>query len=340
MCRLILQWHITNRCNKRCAHCYQEKYQGEELSTSELINQGKEYIKLLNRYNKEKGTKQRGQINLTGGEPFVREDIWELLDFFKENKSYFDFGILTNGSLLTVDVVERLKEYNPKMVQVSIDGGKDTHDKLRGQGSYNEVIKALKLLNKYKIKALVSFTANNKNYKEYPLVAKAARKGRAYKVWTDRLVPTNGNINEEIKTLNKEEVVEYINIIGKEQDNILNKIRGLKVLGERSLQFLNGKGLCYKCSAGDGLIILLENGDVMPCRRLPITAGNIKDNSLMDIYYKGEVFNRIRNKDKSPKGCEECGFLSICGGGAKCISYGVYGSYEEGDYGCIYKKMR
>ena len=50
--------------------------------------------------------KLKGQINITGGEPFVREDIWELLDLFKENDKYFDFGILTNGSLLNENVVK------------------------------------------------------------------------------------------------------------------------------------------------------------------------------------------------------------------------------------------
>lgn len=335
MKRLIMQWHITNRCNKRCKHCYQEGYSSREFSVEELINYGHQYLKLLYEYNKINNQNLKGQINLTGGEPFVRGDIWNLLDFCKENNKYFDFGILTNGSLLNEETIVRLKSYNPKMVQISLDGDRKTHDKIRGENSYNEVIEALKLLSKNNIESLVSFTANNKNYKEFKNVVKIAKKYKAYKVWTDRMVPLGAGNSGEIKTLDKDQVVEYINIIRKEQTNILNRFSKTLITGERSLQFLNGISNCYKCSAGDGLIILLENGDVMPCRRLPIIAGNIQTSSLEDIYFNSKVFKDLRNFKEAPKGCTKCSFLNLCNGGAKCIAYGVYGDYKYGDYGCI-----
>lgn len=332
-----MQWHITNRCNKRCQHCYQEDYQGKEFSIEELRELGNQYLELLREYNKNTNQNLKGQINITGGEPFVREDIWELLDFLKENNKHFDFGILTNGSLINEETVIRLKDYNPKMVQVSLDGSRKTHDKIRGANSYNEVIKSLKLLRKYKIKALVSFTANNENYREFKEVVKVAKRCRAYKVWTDRMVPIGSGNSGEIKTLNKDEVALYINLIRREQLNPLNKFSKTKITGERSLQFLNGVSSSYKCSAGDGLIILLENGDVMPCRRLPIIAGNIKNSSLNEIYYNSKVFNNLRDFKEAPKGCIKCNFFDLCNGGAKCIAYGVYGDYKQGDYGCILK---
>lgn len=337
MKKLTMQWHLTNRCNKRCKHCYQEEYSGREFSTDELLNLGKQYLELLRKYNKIHKQSIKGQINITGGEPFIRDDIFIILDFFKENRKYFDFGILTNGSLLTEDIVYKLKTYNPKMVQVSLDGSKNTHDEIRGRGSYDEVIKSLKLLHKYNIKSLVSFTANNKNYKEFHQVVKAAKKGKAYKVWTDRMVPMGQNKENLIYTLSKEENKDYINIIRKEAENPLNIFSKTKIGGERSLQFLNGVSSCYKCSAGDGLIILLENGDVMPCRRLPIIAGNVLDSSLSDIYFNSPVFKELRRFKVPPKGCEKCSYFKICGGGAKCISYGVYNDYKIKDYGCMIK---
>lgn len=333
-----MQWHITNRCNKRCKHCYQEDYNGKEFSINELIEFGNEYLELLNEYNKNTNQNLKGQINITGGEPFVREDIWELLDFFKKNSRYFDFGILTNGSLLNEETVIKMKGYNPKMIQVSLDGSRQTHDEIRGENSYNEVIKSLKLLRKHNIKSLVSFTANNKNYREFKDVVRIAKKCKVYKVWTDRMVPIGSGNSGEIKTLNKHEVVEFINIIRREQLNHLNKFSETKITGERSLQFLNGVSDCYKCSAGDGLIILLENGDVMPCRRLPIIAGNIQKSSLREIYFSSKVFKDLRDFKERPKGCTTCNFFNLCNGGAKCIAYAVYGDYKQGDYGCLLRK--
>lgn len=337
MKKLIMQWHITNRCNKRCSHCYQEDYKGKEFFIDNLKEIVYQYLELLDEYNKITNQNIKGQINITGGEPFIRKDIWELFDLFKEYNKYFDFGVLTNGSLLNEEVVKKLKSYNPRIVQVSLDGSKETHNKIRGENSYNEVVKALKLLKKYNIYSLVSFTANNKNYKEFSKVVKIAKKYKASKVWTDRMVPIGAGNTGEVKTLNKDEVVEYINLIRKEQKNLFNIFSKTKVSGERSLQFLNGVSSSYKCSAGDGLIILLENGDVMPCRRLPIVAGNIEESSLKHIYFNSETFQNLRKIQEIPKGCSRCEFLDICNGGAKCIAYGVYGDYRNGDYGCILK---
>ncbi|EKQ56733.1 MULTISPECIES: radical SAM protein [unclassified Clostridium] len=335
MKRLLLQWHITNKCNKRCKHCYQEDYYGTEFSLEELISFGKQYLELLYEFNKVNNQNLKGQINITGGEPFIRKDIWGLLDFFKENNKYIEFGVLTNGSLLNEDVVSRLKFYNPKMVQVSLDGSKKTHDNIRGKNSYTEVINSLKMLKKYKLKTVVSFTANNRNYKEFKDVVKVAQKCKVHKVWTDRMVSIGFGNNKDIRTLDKEQVIEYVNIIRNEQTKILNMFSKTIISGERSLQFLGGCGNCYKCSAGDGLIILLENGEVMPCRRLPIKAGNIKNSSLKEIYFNSKVFKQLRNFERTPNGCAKCSFLKLCGGGAKCISYGVYGDYKYGDYGCM-----
>lgn len=339
MKKLVLQWHITNKCNKRCKHCYQENYNGKEFSIEELIEIANQYIDLLKEYNKLNNQNIKGHINLTGGEPFVREDIFQLLDYFKKHQKLFDFAILTNGSLLDEKVVCRLKEYNPKSVQISLDGNKLTHNNIRGKGSYEEVVKALKLLHKYKIKSIVSFTANNTNYKEFSEVVKIGRKYMAYKVWTDRMVPIGCSNNSAVTTLSKEEVLDYIKIVGKEQKKLINRISKLKIGGERSLQFLNGVSTSYNCSAGDGLIIILENGDVMPCRRLPIIAGNIKEESLKNIYLNSKVFTELRSFKGVPKGCEKCTFLNICRGGAKCIAYGVYGDYKYGDYGCFLRKI-
>ncbi|MGL4773458.1 MAG: radical SAM protein [Clostridium sp.] len=337
---LILQWHITNRCNKRCAHCYQECYENKEFTTKELLNIAKQYVELLREYNKLEGHSLKGQINITGGEPFIREDIFEILDFFKEHKKEFTFGILTNGSLLTEDIVKKLKGYSPKMIQISLDGDEKMHDEIRGSGSFKEVENALSLLNKYDIKSLVSFTAHNKNYKVFPEVVKVGRKFKAYKVWTDRLVPIGSGDSGEVKTLTPKEVVEYVNILRKERKKLSNKFSKTKIGIERSLQFLCGEGDCYNCSAGEGLIIILENGDVLPCRRLPIVAGNLKDSSLKEIYLNSKVMKELREFKSEPLGCEGCSFFQICKGGAKCISYGVYGDYKVGDYGCPLKNKK
>lgn len=345
--KLILQWHITSKCNKRCKHCYIDNYKDQEFRIDKLLKIGQEYINLLREYNKVNNCSLKGQINLTGGEPFSYKDIWKLLDFFRENNKLFDFSILTNGSFLDEETVKRLKEYKPKFIQISLDGNKETHDDIRGKGSYDEVVRALKMLHKYKIKSIVSFTANSENYRQFSDVVKTARHYKSYKAWTDRMVPIGSSTKSDIETLNSKMLKEYISIIRKEREKVINRISKIKIGGERSLHFLNGVCDSYKCNAGDGLIIILENGDVMPCRRLPLVAGNIFDKSaqnikegeLQNIFFNSKVFNDLRNFNEIPIGCEKCSFINICNGGSKCISYGVYGDYKHGDYACPLKKL-
>ena len=80
---IVFQWHITERCNLRCAHCYQEDYQATELPFQKLIEITKQFKALLDTLGRQTGVNQsRGHINITGGEPFIRRDFLDLLEFF------------------------------------------------------------------------------------------------------------------------------------------------------------------------------------------------------------------------------------------------------------------
>ncbi len=76
---MLLQWHITERCNNRCAHCYQEENEGGELTFEELLAVLEQYKDLLDDFAKEAEAPSRGHINVTGGEPFIRSDFPDFL---------------------------------------------------------------------------------------------------------------------------------------------------------------------------------------------------------------------------------------------------------------------
>ncbi len=123
---LIVTWPITNRCNLRCRYCEEWKKAGDEMSTEEI----KELITEL----KELGTVR---ISLSGGEPLVREDIGEIIDFIKENDMSV---VLTSNGTLVPEKIEEIK--NADVVKLSIEGEKAIHDRIRGEGSFENVIKA------------------------------------------------------------------------------------------------------------------------------------------------------------------------------------------------------
>lgn len=71
--RLLLQWHITERCNLRCAHCYQNDYSGEELQFKDLLEVVQQFKDIMSFWRgKAVGHRARGHLTVTGGEPFVR----------------------------------------------------------------------------------------------------------------------------------------------------------------------------------------------------------------------------------------------------------------------------
>ena len=81
--RLLLQFHITGRCNLRCKHCYRMEGDVEPLSYENVISVIEQYKELRREYNARHQIRRRGHINITGGEPFFRADIKEILKRFR-----------------------------------------------------------------------------------------------------------------------------------------------------------------------------------------------------------------------------------------------------------------
>ena len=334
---LLLQWHITERCNLRCDHCYQDVYGGEELSFDQQLQVVDQFKNLLAKWRRISGRdKMRGHITITGGEPFVRNDFLDLLEVFEKNKNEFSFAILTNGSFIDASMAKRLRKLNPSFVQVSIEGGRDTHDEIRGAGSYDETVSAIRFMVKEKIRTLISFTAHSGNYKEFPEVARLGRKIKVDRVWSDRLIPRGSASELENQVLSPDETKEFFEMMEtarSENDRVW--FNRTEIAINRALQFLVGHGEPYHCTAGDTLITVQPNGDLFPCRRMPIPVGNLMKTPLEQLYYQSELFQDLRDKNKTSEGCEKCFYSGVCRGGLKCLSYALYQDPFIKDPGCF-----
>ncbi len=337
--RLILQFHVTGRCNLRCKHCYRTEGDIEPLSFDDVIEVIEQYKVLLEKYNRLHHVRYKGHINITGGEPFVRADIRQVLQYLGDNRQYFTYGILSNGSFIDDEIIGILKKTEVSFVQLSIDGNKETHDALRAQGDYDRVFSIARHLERSDIRAYISFTANKQNIQHLPKVANECRKRRITKLWSDRLVPI-GN-GEELAQLNitADTMPEYIEMLKKAQGNFLTKLLYPKtqVAMDRALQFIDSSGVLYSCGAGDSLITVDEFGRVMPCRRMPIICGDVFTSTLEKIYFEDAIFRSLRNK-YIPKECAGCRYSYYCRGGAQCQSYAKFGTFNRADPACPLNK--
>lgn len=325
--RFVLQWHLSEACNLKCLHCYQENHCPIQLEYDKLViiyNQFKDLLKAL---------QMKGHINLTGGEPLCNPYLFKILDLIKEDSDLISFSLLTNGTLVTEEIATKIKSYNPYYVQVSLEGGKKTNDYIRGNGTYKSIARGITNLKKNDIYTSISFTATNLNYKEFPKVIKYAKKYHVDNVWSDRYIPL-GNSEDKKLSLNYEETREYLRIMQQERTKLLHQKNNKTTISMyRALQFQMTHDFAYGCTAGDTLLTVMENGDLVPCRRMPIVVGNLFQNDMTYLYFNSPILKDLR-RNTIPDECQACESSETCHGGLKCLTYALYKNLNHKDVGC------
>lgn len=325
--RFVLQWHLSENCNLKCLHCYQETHIPIQLKYEQLVHIYNQYKELL------KKLKMKGHINITGGEPLCNPYLFKVLDLIKEDFENITFSILTNGTLITEEIAKKIKSYNPYYVQVSLEGGKKTNDYIRGKGTYKKIAQGITNLRKQCIFTSISFTATKLNYKEFPKVVKYARKYNINNVWSDRYIPLGASEDKDL-VLNYDETREYLDIMNKERNKLMDKKHNItRISMYRALQFQMTNDFAYGCTAGDTLLTVMENGDLVPCRRMPIVVGNLLKEDMYEIYEHSKILKELRLK-RIPDECSECEHSDMCHGGLKCLTYAMHKDLNHKDMGC------
>lgn len=326
---MLLQWHITERCNLRCAHCYQDSYASAELDYAGLLGVLDQFKAML----AARGG-GRGQINVTGGEPFARPEFPRLLDEFAAQRELFGFAILTNGTLIDDPLARRLADWRPEYVQVSLEGERDTHDGLRGAGNFERVVAAIERLVGAGVRTVISFTASRANYREFEAVARLGRQLKVHRVWADRLIPCGQGEALRQSLLTPQETQSLFQTMARARAKArVNWFGKTNISMRRALQFLASDEPPYRCTAGDTLITVMPNGDLYPCRRLPIRVGNLREKSLAELY-GCDLFLSLRDPERTCAGCEDCLYAGVCRGGLRCLAYAVTGEPFTADPGC------
>lgn len=332
---LTFQWHITERCNLRCTHCYQESYGGAELAFEQWLAVINQLEAILDDWSRTTATPARAHINVTGGEPFVHPDFLRLLEVFHAKQDRLSFAILSNGCFIDAELAQRLAKLRPGFVQISIEGMRATHDRIRGTGTFERAVAAMRHLTRERVPVFISFTAHRGNFREFPEVARLACDLRVKRLWSDRLIPSGAGVGLETQSLTPAEVREYLELMRAAREETKRRwFCRTEVAQHRALQFLTAHDQPYHCTAGDSLLTLRSNGDLLPCRRLPISVGNILETPLRDLYRDHPILQALRAPHPKLKGCEPCSFKRTCRGGLRCLAFAVTGDPFAKDPGC------
>ncbi|MFH1933883.1 MAG: radical SAM protein [Pseudomonadota bacterium] len=324
------QWHITEKCNLRCKHCYHSNYtSASELSLSELIFIADKINSTLGKWNKD------GTLSITGGEPFVVMDkLFPLLKYINalEKINYFD--VLTNGSLFDEAILAKLKEFKKlRRVQVSLEAGNQKlNDQIRGNGSFEKTLSAIRLLKKNGFQVAVMMTLSNINKNEVEPLIELLKKERVDTFSAERFIPEGAGANLKDEFLPADEVREVFQKIY----SIAMKEDKIRILLYRPLfALLNGNDptVGALCSAGNNALTVMHDGTIYPCRRLPIPIGNALTDSFYKVWYTSQVLWDIRNTKNIKGKCADCNLIPVCRG-CRAMAYALTGDYLAEDPQC------
>ena len=201
------QWHLTERCNRSCKHCYQEGPAARELPLVDLLRVVDGMEATLAKWDKV------GTLSLTGGEPFLRrDDLHFLMDRLDSSEQVAFYDILTNGSLITEPEAEALAAHaRLRRVQVSLEGAtRETNDAIRGPGSFESTLAAVRSLASRQIPVSVMTTISKANQEEFPaLVELCGREGVAT-LALERLIPEGSGSGMADQVLSRDELRQFL----------------------------------------------------------------------------------------------------------------------------------
>ena len=336
------QWHITDRCNLRCVHCYQDRYDiRSDSSLAQLEKIADQIIITLGKWHR------KGRIALTGGEPFLKKELFPLMEYLEQSEHIWRIGILTNGTLTDEKIADRLKTLQKLYyVQISLDGAsEETNDSIRGKGSYGKAIDSFRLLHEKGINTRLMFTVHKRNLRDVPSLINLAIREKIGTLTIERFVPEGRGAEIKDWFLTKEETHELFRYVSRRSDIEYKKGTPLKILKYRTLWANIDPeraktadtppeiDLGGMCSVGMESLTILSDGTVLPCRRLPIPIGNLRKDSIFKIWYTSELLWKIRNKNDLKGKCNGCDLIPRCSG-CRAIAYAVTGDYLAEDPQC------
>jgi AdoMet-dependent heme synthase len=323
------QWHLTERCNLKCLHCYQNNDTLSEIPRKDLLGIVDKMDEALTKWGK------RGTLSLTGGEPFLRrDDLYELMGRLDSSSCVAYYDILSNGSFITEGEAKNLASHSGlRRVQVSLEGASaERNDQIRGKGSYDNTLQAIRSLKAEDIDISVMMTITRQNRDQIRPMIELLKQEEVPTIALERLIPEGRGADLSNLLLSPEELHEVCADIY----HLAVNNGAVRILMHRPLFGLvapDDPTVGALCSAGNNALTIMPDGTVYPCRRLPIPIGNVLTDGFYKIWYGSDVLWRLRNQKELNHKCQECEYLTNCRG-CRAMAYATSGDFMGEDPQC------
>ena len=340
-----LRISVTDRCNLRCTYCMPEEGiklidKKDILSLEEIVN----VVKV--------GAEKFGirKIRLTGGEPLLRDDIFEIAAYGTQKG--FRMVMAPNGTLVTEDIANKLVAAGIKRISISLDGATaQSHDNFRKvDGAFEGAVNAMKIAKKVGLDFQVNTTITKTNLDQIPKIQQLAVERGAVAHHIFLLVPTGRGKYIVDTEINAAEYEETLNWFYDQREKTSLQLKATcaphyyRILRQRAHE--EGKKVTFEthgldavtrgCLAGTGFCFISHVGRVQTCGFLDVTCGDITKQSFRDVWENSRVFNELRDFANLESKCGICEFKKICSG-CRARAYGMTLDYLGEEPFCTYE---
>ncbi len=344
---LIVSFAVTRACNLRCLHCHVSAREAmpDELNVKEAMHAIDEMASL--------GTQA---IIFSGGEPLLRKDFVLTLAEYCDDLGIIP-AMLSNGLLITPHTALQLQEAGIRAIGIPIDSVvPENHDHLRNlPGTFNKAVEAIKTCLEIDLEVVVTTMALKDTFNEMPQRIQFLADLGIDEVAVYDLVPVGRGKDMMDQAMTQDQRATLIRWLQAKQENtemVFTMSGGIPLYPEIASEMHSSHGTKPKdllikefwihnsvgCHAGILYFSLRPNGDVYPCTFLPIKAGNIRKQSLTEIWRNSELMNTLRRRQTLKGQCGTCQFRESCGG-CRGRAYACTGDFLETDPVCLHDLM-
>ena len=338
----MIAWEVTRSCNLNCIHCRAAAQRGPypgELNSEEAFRLIDEIVSF-----------SQPVVILTGGEPLLRPDIYELADY--GTRLGLRMVMAPNGTLLDADKAARLKTSGIQRVSISLDGATaESHDRFRQvDGAFAGALRGIEFLKEAGLEFQINTTVTLKNCHELPpLLDLAVRLGAvAHHIFL--LVPTGRGKEKKGEAIEGQEYEKILHWFYDQREKVPLQLKATcaphyyRILRQRARQ--EGKSVTPRthgldamtrgCLGGIGFLFISHLGEVQPCGYLEALSGNVRQQKLKDIWESSPVFLKLRDYSAYQGRCGRCEYMRVCGG-CRARAFERSGDFLAEEPLCIYQ---
>jgi radical SAM protein len=337
----LVIWEVTQACDLACVHCRasaQPARNPMELTTEQgfqLLEDVKSFGSPL--------------MVFTGGDPLKRPDLFQLLE------QSCKLGLRTTLTpsatpLLTADAVQRFQRCGVARMAVSLDGPDPaSHDGFRRvNGSFDRTLSALKAALQIGLETQVNTTVTHRNRLRLPEIAELVEQSGA-RLWSVFFLIATGRAvaADDLNAEQYEEVFSFLyklslsapfDIKTTEAPHYRRYVAQQRhgLTAAREARVPNVIGRQAGINDGRGLVFISHTGEIYPSGFLPISAGNVRRDSLADVYRRSPLFRSLRDSSRLKGKCGECEYRNLCGG-SRARAFALAGDYRAEEPRCVYQ---